>query len=88
VGNPSPQPFTIKPVILCRPDEHRFELARQMVRTPNWQMALHRALIALLIQEPGGEILRPVRDVLDSSAQKIPDRRTFSALKNPKPGFL
>jgi DNA-binding CsgD family transcriptional regulator/tetratricopeptide (TPR) repeat protein len=50
------------------------ELTRQMERTPNWQMALHRALIALLIQEPGGEILIPVQDVLDSTTQKKPDR--------------
>jgi hypothetical protein len=49
-------------------------LTRQMERTPNWQMALHRALIALLIQEPGGEILIPVQDVLDSTTQKKPDR--------------
>jgi hypothetical protein len=45
------------------------ELTRQMIKVRNWQTDLHRKLIDLLIQEPGGEVLLPVREVLVSTSE-------------------
>jgi len=42
------------------------ELTRQGVRVTSWQTDLYRALIKLLIQESGGEILLPIQDLLAS----------------------
>jgi DNA-binding CsgD family transcriptional regulator/tetratricopeptide (TPR) repeat protein len=42
------------------------ELTRQGVRVRSWQTELYRALIKLLLQETGGEILLPIQDILAS----------------------
>ena len=42
------------------------ELTRQALRIRSWQTDVYRALINLLIQEPGGEILAPINDILVS----------------------
>src|SRR5260221_8192402 len=47
------------------------ELTRRALRVRSWQTDGYRALINLLIQEPGGEVLAPINDILAS----IPTRR-------------
>jgi DNA-binding CsgD family transcriptional regulator/tetratricopeptide (TPR) repeat protein len=42
------------------------ELTRRALRVRSWQTDLYRALISLLIQESGGEILMPVSNILAS----------------------
>jgi hypothetical protein len=43
------------------------ELTGNMLKFRNWQADVCHALIPLLIQEPSGEILAPVRDILNSA---------------------
>jgi tetratricopeptide (TPR) repeat protein len=42
------------------------KLTRQGVRVTSWQTDLYRALIKLLMQETGGEILLPIQEILAS----------------------
>jgi hypothetical protein len=45
------------------------ELTRDMLKFRNWQADVCRALIPLLIQEPGGEILAPVQNILSATTR-------------------
>lgn len=48
--------------------EQSAALARQTVRVQNWSMALNRVLFEYLRQEPGGDILEPIRAIYAAAA--------------------
>lgn len=47
------------------------EVTRQSLRIRNLTMDVYPALIDLLIEEPGGDILAPIREILDSRSRTL-----------------
>ena len=54
--------------------EQAAELTRQVCMLKNWMVLLHRALLELLFQEPGSQILAPVREVLSAHPVRPDDQ--------------